>query len=110
MPAASGITQIMGVSIELIGLWMAALLTLAIYSFLYDDNPIYKFAEHLFVGVSAAYGAAILYNQVLIPKLIKPIIEKRADVVVGNRQFAHCNWLKKLLLKLGSSLIRRLTK
>ena len=44
-----------------------------------------------------------------IPKLINPIIKKKADVVVGNRQFAHCNWLKKLLLKLGSSLIRRLT-
>lgn len=30
-------------------------LTLMIYSFLYQDNPFYKFAEHLYVGVSAAY-------------------------------------------------------
>ncbi len=37
------------------GLWLAALLTLAILSFLYKDNPLYRFAEHLFVGVSAAY-------------------------------------------------------
>lgn len=34
---------------------IAAFLTLAIYSFLYKDNPYYKFAEHLFVGVSAAF-------------------------------------------------------
>ena len=39
------------------GFWVtfAAFLTLAIMSFLYRDNPFYKFAEHLFVGVSAAY-------------------------------------------------------
>jgi len=33
----------------------AALLTLFVFSFLYKDNPLYKFAEHLFVGVSAGY-------------------------------------------------------
>jgi len=75
MPEASGITQILGVSTELIGLWLAALLTLAIYSFLYGDNPIYKFSEHIFVGVSAAYGAAIVYHQALIPKLVQPLSE-----------------------------------
>ena len=44
---------------QIIGTWIAAGLTLAIFSFLYKDNPFYKFAEHLYVGVSAAY--AILY-------------------------------------------------
>ncbi len=75
MLQAGGITEIMGVSIELIGLWLAALFTLAIYSFLYGDNPIYKFSEHIFVGVSAAYGAAIVYHQALIPKLVQPLSE-----------------------------------
>ncbi len=75
MPEAGGITEILGVSTELIGLWVAALLTLAIYSFLYGDNPIYKFSEHIFVGVSAAYGAAIVYHQALIPKLVQPLSE-----------------------------------
>lgn len=37
------------------GIWIAATLTIAILSFLYRDNPLYKFAEHLYVGVSAAY-------------------------------------------------------
>ena len=32
---------------------VAALVTLAIFSFLYKDNPVYKFAEHLYVGVAA---------------------------------------------------------
>jgi hypothetical protein len=40
----------------ILGVWIAATLTIAILSFLYRDNPLYKFAEHLYVGVSAAYG------------------------------------------------------
>jgi len=36
-------------------LWttFGALLTIFTFSFLYKDNPLYKFAEHLVVGVSA---------------------------------------------------------
>ncbi len=37
------------------GIWLAAFLTLCIFSFLFKDNPFYKLAEHLFVGVSAGY-------------------------------------------------------
>jgi hypothetical protein len=40
---------------EHLGLWLAGLLTLGIYSFLYRDNPWYKFSEAVFVGVSAGY-------------------------------------------------------
>ena len=44
----------MGVG-TIIGTWLAGFLTLAILSFLYRDNPFYKFAEHLYVGISAGY-------------------------------------------------------
>jgi hypothetical protein len=40
---------------EHLGLWLAGLLTLGIYSFLYRDNPWYKVSEAVFVGVSAGY-------------------------------------------------------
>jgi hypothetical protein len=56
-------------SIEGFGTWFAALLTLAIMSFLYDDNPIYRFAEHLFVGVSAAYWMVMGFWSTLVPNL-----------------------------------------
>ena len=38
-----------------IGIWMGVFFTLAILSFLYKDNPIYKFAEYVYVGLSAGY-------------------------------------------------------
>ncbi len=40
---------------EGLGVVVAAGLTLALYSFLYKDNPFFKMAENLFVGVAAAY-------------------------------------------------------
>ena len=41
------------------GNWLAALFTLCILSFLYGDNPLYKLAEAVFVGVSAAYWMVV---------------------------------------------------
>ncbi len=50
-------------------LWVGALLTLAIFSFLYRDNPFYKFAEHLFVGMSAAYWMVTGIWSTIVPNL-----------------------------------------
>lgn len=50
--------------------WVAAFLTICILSFLYDDNPLYKFAEHLFIGVSAAYWMVLGFWTVLVPNLL----------------------------------------
>jgi hypothetical protein len=54
---------------EAFSIWLAAFLTLAIMSFLYDDNPFYRFAEHLFIGVSAAYWMVVGFWTTLIPNL-----------------------------------------
>ena len=51
------------------------------------------------------------YQGADIGKLIQPILEKRADMVVGTRpidDIAHFSPLKKTLQRLGSSVVRRL--
>lgn len=53
--------------------WVAGLLTLAIYSFLYKDNPVYKVAEYIFVGMSAGYWAAFLWWNYAYPNLFEPL-------------------------------------
>lgn len=58
---------------ETAGIWVAAFLTLCIFSFLYRDNPFYKFAEHVFVGVSAGYWFCIYYHQTIHPKMLSPL-------------------------------------
>ena len=54
-------------------LWttLGAFLTLATFSFLYKDNPFYKIAEHLVVGVSAGYFVIILWHNALVPLLFQ---------------------------------------
>jgi hypothetical protein len=57
-----------------IGVWIAALLTLAIYSFLYKDNPIYHFAESLLIGVSVGFLLVVTIDTTLMPKAVNPLI------------------------------------
>ncbi len=57
---------------EVFGIWVAAFLTLCIYSFLYRDNPFYRFAEYLFVGVSVGYVFVLTTHQGFIPLAWKP--------------------------------------
>jgi len=56
-----------------LGIWVGAVLTLFIFSFLYKDNPLYKFAEHLFVGVSAGYFIVLRFWTVIIANLWNPL-------------------------------------
>jgi len=49
------------------GLLIGFVLTLLIYSYLIGDNPIYRLAVHILVGVSAAYAAAYVLRQVILP-------------------------------------------
>jgi len=55
------------------GVWVGALLTLFVFSFLYKDNPFYKFAEHLFVGVSAGYYMVLNFWTVIVTNLWDPL-------------------------------------
>lgn len=59
-----------------IGIWIAAFLTLCIFSFLYKDNPFYRFAEHVFVGGSVAYLLIQTWYFTIHPKLIQPLIRE----------------------------------
>jgi hypothetical protein len=51
-----------------IGIFIAGLLTLGIFSFLYKDNPVYKVCEAIFIGVSAAYWAVEYFYSALYKK------------------------------------------
>jgi hypothetical protein len=57
-----------------LGVWIAAALTLFIFSFLYQDNPFYKLAEHLFVGISAGYYAVLQLWSVIWPNCVQPVM------------------------------------
>jgi len=56
-----------------LGTWVAALLTIFALSFLYKDNPLFRFTESLFAGVSLGYYIGTTLNQTLMPNLITPL-------------------------------------
>lgn len=57
-------------------IWLSSILTLCIFSFIFKDNPFYRFAEHLFVGTSAGYFIALSYHNVVYPNLIVPLFKE----------------------------------
>jgi hypothetical protein len=61
---------------ETVGIWLGTFLTLCIFSFLYRDNPFYKLAEHIFVGISAGYWATLEWHNVFLPNLWRPLTQE----------------------------------
>ncbi len=55
------------------GVWVTALLTLAIFSFLWRENPVFRFAEHLLVGISAGYYVVQYFYSGVVKKLVVPV-------------------------------------
>ena len=86
------------------GIWVAGLFTLAIFSFLYRDNPVYKFAEHLLVGVSAGYYLVQYFFSAAYKKFWVPVFDNHdywliAGGVLGVMMFARLarrtEWVSK---------------
>ena len=52
------------------------------------------------------------YDARCIPDLVRPILERRAEFVVGDRPIAtiaHFSWAKRMLQKLGSAVVKRVS-
>lgn len=61
---------------------VAAIFTLAIFSFLYKENPFYRAAEHILVGVSVGYYLVILVEETIWSKVAKPLFYDQSLIVI----------------------------
>jgi hypothetical protein len=59
---------------DLIGVWVGALLTLLIFSYLLKDTPLFRIAQALFVGVTVGYAGTVAVRLVLAPRLVVPLL------------------------------------
>ena len=82
---------------SVLGIWLGVIVTFAIFSFLYKDNPFYKVAEQIFVGLSAGYWFVYTIYFILIPNLFDPLINDFAG-----------NWIKLIPAVLGIMMLMRL--
>ncbi len=63
--------------------FLPAFFTLAVYSFLFKDNPWFKFAEHVFAGLSAGYYAGLIFNSVIKQQMFIPMLDQgRWDLII----------------------------
>lgn len=88
-------------------IWVAAFFTLAIYSFLYKDNVIYKITENLFIGVAAGYLVVVEYFNVVQPDLIEPLFKEHKllliiplilMILMCMRIFSSIGWISRIAI------------
>ncbi len=61
--------------IDAIGVWIGALLTLLVFSYLLGDTPLFRFAQAVFVGVTIGYATTVAVYLVLLPQLFVPLLK-----------------------------------
>jgi hypothetical protein len=59
---------------DLVGAVVGFVFTLLIFSYIIADNPLFRLAIHIFVGVAAGYAVVITYDNMLKPQLISPLL------------------------------------
>ncbi len=69
----------MSLPVEWLNALLGFVLTLAIFSYLLGDNPLFRIALHLFIGVSSGYIAALIFRQVWINQLFQPLLNPETD-------------------------------
>ncbi|MFT7465129.1 MAG: hypothetical protein ACI9EF_003492 [Pseudohongiellaceae bacterium] len=69
--------------IDMLGAWCIALFTLCVFSFLYKDNPFYKFAEHVFVGAGTAFFTLQYYESGVLGPVFDHIDEAMDSLNAG---------------------------
>lgn len=103
-----------GVTLSLsrtIGIWVAAICTLGIFSFLAGDTPLYKLVESVFVGVSAAYAMVVGFWSEIVQNLLANLFPDvmRMTVMPGLSVDAKPNYWYAVPLILSVMLLMRLS-
>ena len=57
-----------------IGALLGFVLTLLVFSYLVGDNRIFRITLHLFIGVSAGFAATVVIYNVILPRILAPIL------------------------------------
>ncbi|QUL99192.1 MAG: hypothetical protein IMF26_03810 [Candidatus Fermentithermobacillus carboniphilus] len=100
--------------------WVASILTIMAYSYLFKENEFYKAMEHLYVGVAAGYTVVMGYTNV-VSKVWEPLTKKGSwwvliPAVIGLCLFApyigaRYAWLRRIpvavIAAIGAALSAR---
>jgi len=91
------------------GVWIAAFLTLACFSYMYRDNVFYKLAEAIIVGVSAGYAMVVGFWDSIVAQLLVELTPDlmRSWALPGIEANKTADWTYVVPLILGGMLFLR---
>jgi hypothetical protein len=72
----------MTLDIEVLSAIIGLILTLIIFSYLLGDNPLFRIAVYIFIGVSSGYAATVVLYYVLIPKFSPLLVPSQFILLV----------------------------
>ncbi len=78
--------------VETLGVWLVCFFTLAVFSFLYRDNPIYKAVEHIYVGVAAGYYFYQAFRGTIYPNFVLHVSRGMQALAEGNAAGWTAQW------------------
>ncbi len=85
--------------------WLAAIMSLGIYSYLYKENPIFRACEHLYLGLSLAHLAVMGWTNIRDLGFLEiqqggylVIIPLVLGVLLFSRFFPQISWLSRYSL------------
>ncbi len=61
-------------SIDWWQIFLGGVSTLAIFSFVYRENPVYRLFEHFYIGIATAYGIMATVRDFLWPRVLQPML------------------------------------
>jgi len=92
--------------VEIFQLWLVAFVTLALFSFMYRDNPIYRVVEHVFAGLTAGYQVGLIYDTVILQSVLYKmqggewwkVIPLLLGLLMFTRFFRNLSWVSRTSL------------
>lgn len=57
------------------GVWLSAILTLLVFSYLIHDSFLFRLAQSLLVGTAIGYGSAVVLRTVIWDRLLVPLLQ-----------------------------------
>lgn len=60
---------------ELVWTIVSFFITLMVFSYLFGDNPLFRFVSALFIGITTGYFAVVIIYQVVITRLVVPVMQ-----------------------------------
>jgi hypothetical protein len=83
--------------LDLVGLLVSFALTVMVLLYAFDDNPLFRLAIYLFIGVAAGYASAVALKDVILPRLLS---------LQGTQATAVILWIVLLAMKLSPRTAR----